>query len=151
ELAGVGVAFQVATYLLEKAPSELLDFVAIGTIADLVPLIGENRTFVKLGLETLNKTKNIGLKALIKYARLNELLDARDVGFMIAPRINAVGRLQDASLAVELLLCDDEQVATEIAEEIEALNVERQQIVAKIVEEAEQMVDEEDDFILLYE
>src|SRR5690625_28651 len=151
QLAGVGVAFQVATYLLGEMPKDLLDLVAIGTIADLVPLIGENRILATKGLERLNETTNIGLRALKERVQLNEVVTARDVGFIIAPRLNAVGRLQDASLAVELLLSDQKEVAMDIATEIEALNVERQQIVAKIVEEAESQVQKEDYFIVLYE
>ena len=150
-LAGVGVAFQFARYLLDEVPMHLLDLVAIGTIADLVPLIKENRILVAKGLEQLHESNNVGIKALKKLCNLDGQISARDVGFLIAPRLNAVGRLQSAHLAVELLLTDDEEIAQQIAEEIEELNIERKKIVSKIVDEAEQKVNEDDGFIILYD
>lgn len=150
-LAGVGVAFQFAHYLLDEMPIHLLDLVAIGTIADLVPLIKENRILVSNGLEQLQKSENLGIKALKKVCNLDGPITARDIGFSIAPRLNAVGRLQSAHLAVELLLTEDKEIAQQIAEEIEALNIERKQIVSNIVKEAEQKVNEADGFIILYD
>src|SRR5699024_9519542 len=109
ELAGVGVAFQLAHYLLEDMPTYLLEFFAIGTVADLVPLRGENRILVYQGLQALNQSMNLGLLALRKTCQLESStsLDESDIGFKIAPRINAVGRLDNASLAVDLLLTMD--------------------------------------------
>ncbi len=150
KLAGVGVAFQFAHYLRDEMPTHLLDLVAIGTIADLVPLVSENRTFVYHGLKELTDTENIGLTALMQNCHLDKEVTARDVGFTIAPRLNAVGRLQNASLAVELLLTEDMEHANQIAKQIDELNVERQQIVNKIVKEAEKQVNPEDGFIILY-
>lgn len=148
-LAGVGVAFQFSHFLLGQLPEHVLDLVAIGTIADLVPLLGENRALVTMGLQRLEKTESIGLRALMKNCKIESPVNERDIGFLLAPRINAVGRLQDATLAVKLLLTDDENEANEIASQIEQLNSERKQIVQKIVNEAEQQVDEDDYFIVL--
>lgn len=149
QLAGVSVAFKLAEQLLGFFPEQFLDLVAIGTIADLVPLIDENRILVHHGLTVLNETDNIGLKALIKTCRIEKPIDEENVGFMIAPRINAVGRLQSASLAVQLLMSEYEEEAETIADEIEKINRERQQIVAKIVREAEKMVNPNDGIIVL--
>src|SRR5699024_332654 len=151
DLAGVGVAFQFSHYLLEYFPTELLDFVAIGTVADLVPLRGENRILTYFGMGALTNTLNIGIEALKSSAGIIENITEQDIGFKLAPRINAVGRLDNAMLAVELLLTDDEEVAEELAEEIESLNKERQTIVNHIVQEAEQRVDTHDDVIILYD
>lgn len=151
-LAGVGIAFQFAHYLLGSLPKKYLDLAAIGTIADLVPLLKENRILAYFGLKQLSKTEHVGLKVLLKKSGLQEQVTERDIGFVIGPRLNAVGRLQDAKIAVDLLLTDDEEEAEEIADEIERLNTERQNIVNKIVEEAEQRVNEKDDlFIILYD
>lgn len=149
-LAGVGVALQLAHKLLGAFPEHLLDFAAIGTIADLVPLVGENRIIAYHGLKQLAKTDNIGLKALKQMCKIEDVVTEKDIGFGIAPRLNAVGRLQNASLAVHLLLAEDEETATEIATEIEELNVERQQIVKKMVAEADKMVDETKHVIVLH-
>ncbi|WP_284139696.1 single-stranded-DNA-specific exonuclease RecJ [Virgibacillus sp. LDC-1] len=141
ELAGVGVAFKFAQYILGYFPEHLLDLVAIGTIADLVPLVGENRIFAYYGLKKLANTKRAGLMALKQQCKLTNEVTEEDVGFLIGPRLNAVGRLQDADLAVELLLADNEEVALELAERIDQLNQKRQQIVSEIVTEVEEMVD----------
>ncbi|MBO1003419.1 single-stranded-DNA-specific exonuclease RecJ [Pseudogracilibacillus auburnensis] len=151
QLAGVGVAFQFAHYLLDYMPTHLLDLVAIGTIADLVPLLGENRIFAYHGIKQLAKTENIGIQVLKKHCKLMDDVTERDIGFIIAPRLNAVGRIADANIAVDLLLTEDEEEAIQIAEYIEKLNTERQQIVNKIVKEAEQHVNDEDGIIILYD
>lgn len=148
-LAGVGIAFQVAHYLLGEIPADLLDLVAIGTVADMVPLTGENRILVYEGLKRINQTNNIGLKKLFEVAKLNREITEREIGFVIGPRLNAVGRLQEATLAVELLLTEDESEALMIATEIEELNAERQHMVETIVEEAEYKLDDTTPFIML--
>ena len=140
DLAGVGVAFKFAEHLLGYFPKHLLDLVAIGTIADLVPLVNENRILTSFGLKALTTTTNPGLKALKKRCQIDGNVTEEDVGFLIGPRLNAVGRLQDASLAVQLLLTEDQQEAEEIAETVQGINEERKQIVSNIVKEAEQMV-----------
>src|SRR5699024_12714474 len=121
--------------------TELLDFVAIGTVADLVPLRGENRILTYFGMDALTNTLNIGLEALKASAGITENVTEQDIGFKLGPRINAVGRLDNAMWAVELLLTDDEEVAEELAEEIESLHRERQTIVNHMVQEAEERED----------
>ncbi len=150
ELAGVGVAFKFAECLLGYFPEHLLDLVAIGTIADLVPLIDENRILAYHGLHKLTTTTNPGLKALKQICKIEGNVTEENVGFLLGPRINAVGRLEDAQLAVELLMAEDRLEAEEIAVMIESINDERRQIVREIVEEAEQMdlFDEETGIII---
>ncbi|WP_173916037.1 single-stranded-DNA-specific exonuclease RecJ [Halobacillus sp. Marseille-Q1614] len=140
ELAGVGVAFKFAQALLPKFPKHLLDLTALGTVADLVPLKDENRALVYLGLKAMNKTKRIGLLALIETCGIDGMIDEESIGFTIGPRVNAVGRLQDASPAVDLFLTKDMEEARELAEMINELNQERQKIVADIAKEAENML-----------
>lgn len=142
ELAGVGVTFKFAQALLGYFPEHLLEFVAIGTIADLVPLVDENRILAYYGLRKLSETKNAGIKALLKLCQINGVVTEEDVGFQLGPRINAVGRLQDAELAVELFLSEDNEDAEHLASEVHALNEERKKIVVQIVKEAEEIVAE---------
>ena len=140
DLSGVGVAFKVAAALLEEIPEEFLDLYAIGTVADLVSMTDENRFLVKMGLEVLKNTTRIGLKELIKVADIDEKqIDEQSIGFTIAPRINAVGRLKNASIAVKLLTTFDENEAVKLAKEINDTNVNRQSLVAKIYDEAKQI------------
>ncbi len=141
-LAGVGVAYRLAEALLTISANgkvkptlnldDLLELVAIGTIADLAPMDrAENRSLVQQGLHALNRTKRPGLKALIETARLKHGdISARDVGFMIGPRINAAGRLDSAMIAYNLLMTGDEGEARLLASRLEALNVERQRMTA---------------------
>src|SRR5690606_9017601 len=97
DLAGVGVAFKIAHALLGEVPHFLLDVAAIGTIADLVPLHGENRIIAKKGIAALRKTTRPGIKALLKNANIDQSnVNEETVGFALAPRINAVGRLASA-------------------------------------------------------
>ena len=141
DLAGVGVAFKLATALLGEFPVELLDLVAIGTIADLVSLTGENRALVKQGLAVLKSSERIGLSALIKAAGVTqETVTEETVGFALAPRLNAVGRLGEAKPAVELLTTFEEEEADILATFINKKNEERQAYVAEITEEAFQMI-----------
>jgi single-stranded-DNA-specific exonuclease len=140
ELAGVGVAFKFAESLLGYFPKHLLEFVAIGTIADLVPLVDENRVLAYFGLHALTISKNVGIKALKKVSNIEGSVTEEDVGFSIGPRLNAVGRLQDADLAVQLLMSEDLVEAMDIAEEIQRLNEKRQKIVNEIVKEAEEII-----------
>ena len=133
-LCGVGIAFKLtqALYRAHKRSTEqeleLLDLVAIGTIADIAPLLGENHTLVRLGMQRLNATRKPGLKALIRAANLQPgRLRERDISFGLAPRLNAAGRMKEASIAFELLTTDDEETATVLAAELEQLNISRQQ------------------------
>ncbi|WP_010270714.1 single-stranded-DNA-specific exonuclease RecJ [Paenibacillus senegalensis] len=136
-LAGVGVAFKLAQALLGGCPEELLEFVALGTIADLMPLTGENRPLVKLGLERLRSTANRGFLALMDASGVKkEEVSSGHVGFSLAPRINASGRLESADLAVRLLTTEDPDEARELALHLDILNKERQAIVETITTEA---------------
>jgi len=143
DLAGVGVSFKVATALLGDLPMECLDLVAIGTIADLVSLTGENRVLVSLGLKILQQTERIGLHALAEVGGI-DLLKANEetVGFGIGPRLNALGRLKSAMPGVELLSTFDDEQAMLIAKEIQTTNSERQELVKRITKEAMAMVEE---------
>jgi single-stranded-DNA-specific exonuclease len=137
ELAGVGVAFKLAHALYGKVPEHLLEIAVIGTIADLVSLKDENRLIAKKGLEKLKATNNIGLKAIFKLAGVNQQsINEETIGFTLAPRINAVGRLENADMAVQLLLTEDPLEAQSLAEEMDALNKTRQSIVNSITAEA---------------
>ncbi len=144
ELASVGVSFKLAHALLKQKRSlgetidlrEHLDLVALGTVADIVPLIGENRILTKAGLEWLPGTKKIGLRALMDVAGVTGEVKPAHIGFRIGPRLNAAGRLADAMAALELLLTEDAPRAKELAALLNAHNAERQQIEERIVEEA---------------
>lgn len=141
-LAGCGVAFKLATALLEEVQVELLDLVAIGTIADMVSLTDENRILVKYGLSVLKNTQRIGLQELFKIAGIQENeVDEETVGFQIAPRLNALGRLDAPNPAIELLTGFDEDEVRDIALMINQKNEERKEIVQKIYDEAKTMVD----------
>ncbi len=135
-LAGVGVAFKVAHALLGELPKDLLALAAIGTVADLVPLKGENRVIVKQGLDVLRNTNDAGLNALKAIGKIDDDMTEDSIGFVIGPRLNAVGRLQDATLAVDLLLEEDALIAEDMAQEIDEINKKRQKIVSTLVDEA---------------
>ena len=143
-LAGCGVAFKLACALLEEVQVELLDLVAIGTIADMVSLTDENRILVQYGLEMLGHTQRIGLQEMMDMAGIaaNEVTE-ETVGFQIAPRLNALGRLDDPNPAIDLLTGFDDEEAHEIALMIHQKNEERKEIVQSIYEEAKTMVDPE--------
>jgi single-stranded-DNA-specific exonuclease len=137
ELAGVGVAFKLAHALYGEVPEHLFEIAVIGTIADLVSLTGENRLIAKKGLEKLKVTQNVGLRAIFKLAGVDlSSINEETIGFTLAPRINAVGRLEDADMAVQLILTDDLEEAEQLAEEMDALNKIRQSIVNEITAEA---------------
>ncbi|MDA9470357.1 single-stranded-DNA-specific exonuclease RecJ [Enterococcus sp. 5H] len=145
DLAGVGVAFKVATALLGELPVEFLDLVAIGTIADLVSLTDENRILVKMGLEMIQTGERIGLDMLIHLAELKkESVSEENIAFTIGPRLNALGRLGDASPGVELMTTFDEEEAEKIAKYINTQNDERKEIVATITKEAFDLINTSD-------
>lgn len=143
QLAGVGVAFKLAEALLERVPERLAELAALGTIADLMPLIEENRTIVQIGLARMQQTSFVGLQELFQISGLHDKkINAGHIGFAIAPRINASGRLTSADAAVRLLTTDDQREASELAKQLDELNQERQRIVEQTVEEAhKQLVD----------
>ena len=133
-LSGVGVAFKLAWALTDEFPTELLDLVAIGEIADVVSVADENRALITMGLQELRQGLRPGLHALIKQAGLNEQrLTDQDIGFGIAPRLNALGRVADASLGVELLTTLNEQEGEQLAAQVEAANQQRRQLVDQVM------------------
>ncbi|QFT90007.1 Single-stranded-DNA-specific exonuclease RecJ [Bacillus sp. THAF10] len=143
DLAGVGVAYKVAHALLGKNPEHLLEVAAIGTIADLVPLVGENRLLASKGIKKMQQTTRVGLKALLQKCGVEpHTITEETIGFSIGPRINAVGRLDNADPAVHLLMTQDVEEAKMLSEEMESYNKERQQIVNTITEEAIKQVEE---------
>jgi single-stranded-DNA-specific exonuclease len=146
DLCGTGVVYKLAQALL-GAESEVLrrhlDLVALATIADVVPLIGENRSLAIAGLRTLARTQKLGLRALMKTAGVDPAaVDAGKVGFRLAPRINAAGRLGDPRAALELLLAEDADEARRLADRLEELNRDRQAVEDKIVRAAIAQVEE---------
>ena len=152
ELAGVGVAFKLAQALQQKMNFnaanlfDLLDLVAIGSAADIVPLIDENRIFVKFGLDKLNNTSNLGLQALKEITGLAKgCITAGQVVFVLAPRINAVGRLGDAGRAVRLLTSENKQQAENIAEILESENKIRREIDESTLSQALAQIEDLED------
>ncbi len=149
-LAGVGVAFKTMQALVRLVQpthesafiQKFLDLVACGTVADVMPLLGENRVFASFGLRQLAVTRKVGLRALLDGAgiKTNKPLSAEAVGFGIGPRINAVGRLDDAAVALDLMLTGDPEEARLLVEKLNAFNVERQQAQRRILEEAKLVV-----------
>jgi single-stranded-DNA-specific exonuclease len=142
-LCGAGVAWKLAQALVPalQLPSafawHLLDYVALATIADLVPLVGENRALVRSGLRLLGDSRWAGLRALVEASgRGGRALDAGQVGYIIAPRLNAVGRIGDAKDGLRLLLTDDPAEASTLAGELETLNARRQDLDQRILGEA---------------
>jgi single-stranded-DNA-specific exonuclease len=147
DLAAVGVAFKLALAVTRSLGGNenfvfgMLDLVALATIADIAPLRGENRVFARYGLKMLGETKNLGLRALIRAAGLDgKPLTAGRVGFILAPRLNAVGRLGHALRGVELLTAESEHEANAIARELEELNARRQEIDRQTLEQVRRRV-----------
>lgn len=153
DLAGVGVAFKVACALLGELPTELLDITAIGTIADLVDVTGENRILIKYGLECLRQTSRLGLLHLIdKIGVTLENMTIDTIGFGIGPRLNAIGRLEEAKPGVDLLMTFDDEEALQIVNYIEEKNDERKKITDKINQDIDDYLatlDSVPNFILL--
>jgi len=143
ELAGVGVAFKLLQALFHATGRDgqadgFLDLVALGTVADVVPLLGENRYLVRRGLEVLNATSRPGIRELIKCAGLEiGRIDAASISFMLAPRLNAAGRLEHASVSYDLLNADSPEEARQGAELLETRNVERQRLTSQFMSLAE--------------
>jgi single-stranded-DNA-specific exonuclease len=142
-LCGAGVAFKVAQALGAGTVAEDVELVALATVADLVPLTGENRRLVREGLRVLANTAKPGLRALMAVSRADPSgLDSQALGFRLAPRINAAGRLRRPDAGLELLLTDDRARADEIAAELDAINAERRAVEQRIVWQAEAQVSE---------
>ncbi|HDL60090.1 MAG TPA: single-stranded-DNA-specific exonuclease RecJ [candidate division WOR-3 bacterium] len=146
DLAGVGVAFKLLEALYRKLSLNLnhlywdLDLVALGTVADIVPLVKENRVFVHFGLKILEKSKKAGIKSLKSVTGLNGKVEPWHISFILAPRLNAAGRLNHAIEAFKLLSTRDGLEALQLARELDRTNKERQGIERKILSEAEKMV-----------
>lgn len=151
-LTGVGVAFKVVQALLSDSRASargivagwekwLLDLVAIGTVADCQSLVGENRILVSYGLKVLAKTRWEGLRALLEQAGVAERIDTYTLGFIIAPRINAAGRIKHADIAFRLLITDDPGEARTLATELSMLNSHRQQLTERVLSEAREQVE----------
>jgi len=155
ELAGVGVAFKLCCELIRRngkkiSIDSLLKIAAIGTVADVAPLVGENRTIAWLGLQGLVDPRNRGLRALIRrLGLLGRPLRASDVGFKIGPRINAAGRLASANTAIDLFAAADDESAWQLCAELDRLNAERQEIERDVREAAEQQVSSDDRILVL--
>jgi len=156
ELAGVGVAFKLIQALTQRAlsqkidPCDYLDLVALGTIADVVSLKGENRVLVKFGLERLNQTSNLGLRALINVAGLSgKEIKEGQVGFILAPRLNACGRLSLSRKAVRLLLSTSWREAIKLAKDLDRENRYRQKIEGDMRREAENLLPESKESVII--
>ena len=165
ELCSAGLAFKLAHAILKRGREtglpgavdfdlkSLLDLVALGTIADLVPLIGENRILVTAGLEKLNTTQRAGIVALKEVAQSPEKLGTHDVGFQLAPRLNASGRLETAEESLQLLLAENLDEALPLAQNLDARNRERQKIERGISDAASGIMrskfDGEKDFVIV--
>ncbi len=147
ELAGVGVAYKLCQALARDRLEKDLDLVCLGTIADVVPLNGENRILVRHGLKRLSSTGRLGLKALMRVSGLSgKQLTSHSVGFILGPRINASGRMASADISLDLLSCEDEIQADSLAREIESFNRNRQRVESCIMEEAQALIDSEVNF-----
>jgi len=145
-LCSAGICFKVAHALLKRRPlegfdiKELLDLVAIGTVADVVPLVDENRIFVRAGLERIAQSRWPGIHALVSIAGLRVPFRTSDVGFGIGPRLNAAGRLDSASASLELLLTDDAARAQSLAKSLDLQNRERRAIEDEVLAKAEAQI-----------
>ncbi|NLZ74621.1 single-stranded-DNA-specific exonuclease RecJ [Candidatus Falkowbacteria bacterium] len=154
-LAGVGVSFKLISALLAKANlpdkqkqlimEKSLDLVAVGTVADMVSLLGENRLLVKSGLKILNQNRRLGLNELIKVSKINNgrPLEAWNIGWQIGPRLNAASRLSHANTAFELLTTTDAAEAKELAAELNQRNINRQRITEEIISQVEVQIDKD--------
>lgn len=150
-LSAAGIAFKVSKYLLgtQKA-RQFLPLVAIGEIADVMPLINENRILIQTGIDLIKSGENKGLQEVIKRADLKlESLTAQDIAFKIAPRLNSLGRMADSGIGVELLTTDDSDKVSEIAKQVEHLNKQRQKEADKIYRIASRQVSPQENNIII--
>lgn len=146
DLSGVGVAYKLLAALAADlglragAEHAFLDLVAIGTIADVVPLTGENRLLVRHGLAALNQTRKRGIAALLRGASITPPITSRNIAFGLAPRLNAAGRLDHARVAATLLLTADPAEAARLAEHLSNLNTQRQEQERRVLESAQELI-----------
>ncbi len=156
-LAGVGIAFKLAQAVAQAMPEQvqfdeksLLDLVALGTVADLAPLLGENRQLVIDGLRVLNQAKRPGIAALANVSRIQPgALTAESIGFALGPRINAAGRIEHAYTAARLLAANNSMTAAKLANKLNELNRRRQQLTTDLTEKAETMIDVDTPIIIV--
>ncbi len=156
ELAGVGIAYKIAEALFSLQPSsfilqDLLDLVALGTVADLAPLVGENRVLVRKGLKQIRETKRQGLFSLAGVAQVKlDKITAGNIGFMLGPRLNASGRLESALASFELLTTTDFMRAGQLAQQLDVQNRQRQTITKSMQAQAEAIALGEDPDAFLF-
>ena len=157
-LCGAGVAFKLCAALDGCPPEEMLDYcgdlAAVGTVADVMPLVGENRTLVKAGLRQLQQTDRPGFGALLEEVGLaGKPITAENISYAIAPRINAAGRMDNAVTALQLVLCEDPDRAEELAHKLNEINAHRQETEQQIFKAAEELLEQQperlDDRIML--
>lgn len=147
DLAGVGVAYKLCQALAGDILAQELDLVSLGTIADVVPLTGENRIIVKEGLSRLAQTKRAGINALVEISRIkNRKIDTTFVSFILGPRINASGRVDTAEAALSLLMSEEKEEADRLAVFVDKCNRQRQKIESQIFDEAEDLINQEINF-----
>ena len=147
-LCGAGVAFKLCAALDGCPPEEMLDYcgdlAAVGTVADVMPLVGENRTLVKAGLRQLQQTDRPGLEALLEEVGLaGRPITAENISYAIAPRINAAGRMDSAVTALQLVLCEDPDRAEELAHKLNEINVKRQETELEIFKAAQVLLEQQ--------
>ena len=148
DLAGEGVAFKLAQALLKTKDNKheatlkwMMDIIGLGTIADVVPLISENRVFAKYGMVVLKKTKNLGLMALMAKSKVNpDKLNTSSISFQIIPRLNVAGRMDHAFASLKLLLTNSYKEAEKISENLNDLNIRRQKMIEQILKEAREEI-----------
>ncbi|GAI53922.1 unnamed protein product, partial [marine sediment metagenome] len=142
DLAGAGVAFKLLQALFhrdnkEKWLARFLDLVALATVTDLAPMVGENRYLVKAGLRELNNSSRVGIQEMVKLAGLKMgELDSRDISWVLGPRLNATGRMNNASTSYQLLTTQSPEEARLLALELEEKNVERQKLTTEVLSRA---------------
>lgn len=147
DLAGVGLAYKFASYLLDELLEDELDLVCLGTVADVAPLLGENRILVREGLKKLNATGRAGLKSLVEISGIKrKIIDTRQISYILGPRLNACGRIGSAEDALSLLLVDAQDQALALAGQLHSKNKERGRIEAEIIDEALCKIETEMDF-----
>ncbi|MFJ5566700.1 single-stranded-DNA-specific exonuclease RecJ [Lysinibacillus xylanilyticus] len=145
ELAGVGVAFKLAHALYGELPTHLIEYVAVGTVADLVPLVDENRYLVKRGIEEMRRSLSPWVQAMCEVASAEQAkINEETIGFYFGPRLNAVGRLGEAAPGVELLMAEDNAKAIALAKQLNACNSERKDIVKSITDEAIALIESDE-------
>ena len=153
----MGLAYKIAEALVETLPTEgvlateWLDLVALGTVADVVPLTGENRVLVRRGLEVIRSGSRLGIRMLANIASIDiQKVNSTDIGFKLGPRLNASGRVETAESAYKLLISTDASEAGDEARNLDALNYQRQKLTAESVIKAEQNLVQSNDGAILF-